>query len=103
MATKISTPKALKQDIQVLLDDAQKLFKEAASATGDKADALRVKGQSLLEDALEKAQSLQAVAVEKGKEVAAKTDDYVRENPWQTAAIALGAGVIAGLLLGRKK
>lgn len=100
---KNSTPRALKQDIQNLLDDAQALFKEAASVTGDKADTLRQKGQTLLEDALEKAQNLQTAAVEKSKEVAAKTDDYVRDNPWQTAAVALGAGLIVGLLLGRKK
>lgn len=100
---KNSTPRALKQDIQTLLDDAQALFKEAASVTGDKADSLRQKGQTLLEDALEKAQNLQAAAVEKSRQVAEKTDDYVRENPWRAAAISLGVGVIAGLLLGRKK
>lgn len=100
---KNSTPKALKQDIQTLLDDAQALFKEAASVTGEKADSLRQKGQGLLEDALEKAQNLQAAAIEKSKEVAEKTDDYVRENPWRAVAISLGVGAVVGILLGRKK
>lgn len=95
--------KVVKNDIQTLLDDAQALFKEASSLTGDKADELRGKAQDLLEDALEKAQYLQAAAVEKGKEVAVTADTYVRDNPWRAVAISAGIGIVAGLLLGRKK
>lgn len=95
--------KVVKNDIQTLLDDAQALFKEASSLTGDKADELRGKAQDLLEDALEKAQNLQAAAVEKGKEVAVTADTYVRDNPWRAVAISAGIGIVAGLLLGRKK
>lgn len=95
--------KVAKTDIQTLLDDAQVMFKEAASLTGDKADELRLKAQELLEDALDKAHALQAAAVEKGKEVAVTADTYVRDNPWRAVAISAGVGIVAGLLLGRRK
>jgi ElaB/YqjD/DUF883 family membrane-anchored ribosome-binding protein len=95
--------KVAKTDIQTLLDDAQVMFKEAASLTGDKADELRLKAQELLEDALEKAHTLQAAAVEKGKEAAVTADTYVRDNPWRAVAISAGVGIVAGLLLGRRK
>ena len=97
------TTKVAKTDIQTLLDDAQAMFKEAASLTGDKADDLRLQAQGVLEDALEKAQSLQAAAIEKGKDAAVTADTYVRDNPWRAVAISAGVGIVAGLLLGRRK
>jgi ElaB/YqjD/DUF883 family membrane-anchored ribosome-binding protein len=89
--------------MKTLVKDAQELFAEAASATGDKADELRAKGLTLLEAAVEKAQAAQAVAIEKGKEVATRTDDYVHENPWRAVAISAGVGLLVGLVIGRSK
>lgn len=87
--------------MKTLVKDAQELFREAAAATGDKADELRNKGLIMLEAAVEAAHNAQAVAVRKSKEVAACTDDYVHENPWRAVAIAAGIGLLAGLVIGR--
>lgn len=97
------TNKVVKTDIQILLDDAQAMFQEAAALTGEKADDMRQKAQELLEIALEKAQELQAAAVEKSKQAAVTADTYVRDNPWRAVAISAGVGIVAGLLLGRRK
>jgi ElaB/YqjD/DUF883 family membrane-anchored ribosome-binding protein len=51
---------------------------------------------------MEKAQELQAVAVEKGKEVAQTTDEFVHENPWKAVAISAGVGLLVGLLVSRR-
>ena len=67
--------KTVRNDMKTLVKDAQALFAEAAAATGEKADELRARGLTLLEAAAEAAQTAQAAAIEKGKEVAAKTDD----------------------------
>ncbi len=40
---------------------------------------------------------------DRGKEVAAKTDDYVHENPWRAVAISAGLGLLVGLVIGRSK
>jgi ElaB/YqjD/DUF883 family membrane-anchored ribosome-binding protein len=82
--------------------EAQDLFREAASATGEKADELRAKGMALLESATSKAQEVQAVALETGKEVAETADDFVKENPWAALAISAGAGLLIGMLIARK-
>src|SRR5450830_342010 len=102
MTTK-SAIKTVRNDMKTLVKDAQELFREAAAATGDKADELRSKGLTMLEAAVEAAQNAQAVAIEKGKEVAARTDDYVHENPWRAVAISAGVGLLVGLVIGRSK
>jgi ElaB/YqjD/DUF883 family membrane-anchored ribosome-binding protein len=88
--------------MSTLVRDAQALFREATSASGERADELRHKGLMLLDAAMEKAQDAQVVAVEAGKEVAHQADFFVRANPWRAVAISTGVGLLAGLLLSRK-
>ena len=44
----------------------------------------------------------QAVALDKAKAAGRAADDYVHENPWRSVGIAAGAGLIIGLLIGRR-
>ncbi|MGI4849577.1 MAG: DUF883 family protein [Janthinobacterium lividum] len=94
--------KTVRTDMKTLIRDAQDLFREATSVTGVKADELRGRGLALLDTAMSKAQDVQAVAMEKGREVADTADQYVKENPWRAVAIASGVGVLVGLLIARK-
>jgi ElaB/YqjD/DUF883 family membrane-anchored ribosome-binding protein len=94
--------KTVRNDMKTLVQDAQQLFREASSATGGKADELRAKGLALLDVALERAQEMQSVAVEKGKAVAHNTDEFVHAKPWQAVGIAAGVGLLIGLLAARK-
>lgn len=97
-----SSFKTARSDMRSLVRDAQELFQEATSATGDKADELRAKGLDMLEAAVVRAQELQAVAIETGKEIAENADDFVKENPWKAVAISAGIGVLVGMLIARK-
>jgi ElaB/YqjD/DUF883 family membrane-anchored ribosome-binding protein len=99
---KANTLKTTRTDIRTLVKDAQELFREATTVTGEKADELRNRGLQLLDSAMGKAQEVQAAAVETGKELAGKTDDYVHENPWRAVAISAGVGLLLGLLISRK-
>jgi len=94
--------KTARTDMRSLVRDAQDLFREATSATGDKADVLRSKGLSLLDAALSKAQDAQSAAIDTGKEWAGSADDYVQDNPWRAVAISAGVGLLIGLMIGRK-
>jgi ElaB/YqjD/DUF883 family membrane-anchored ribosome-binding protein len=98
---KASTLKTTRSDMKTLVKDAQELFREATSATGERADELRNRGLQLLDNAV-KAHEVQTAAIETGKELAEKTDDYVHENPWRAVAISAGVGVLVGLLISRK-
>lgn len=94
--------KTVRTDMKTLIRDAQDLFREATSVTGVKADELRGRGLALLDTAMHKAQDVQAVAYEKGREVADTADHFVKENPWRAVAIAGGVGLFVGLLIARK-
>ena len=94
--------KTVRNDMKTLVKDAQELFREASLATGEKADDLRNKGLVMLDAAMEKAQQIQAVAMEKGKEAAQTTDEFVHEHPWKAVGIAAGVGLSVGLLIGRR-
>lgn len=88
--------------MRTLVKDAQALFREATSVTGDKAEELRNKGLHLLETAIDKAQEVQTAAIETGKELAETTDEFVQENPWRAVAIGAGVGLLVGILIARK-
>jgi ElaB/YqjD/DUF883 family membrane-anchored ribosome-binding protein len=94
--------KTVRTDMKTLLQDAQDLFRQATSATGEKADMLRTQGANLIDTAMVKAQEMQVAAVETGKEIAESADNYVQENPWKSVAISAGVGVLIGMLIGRK-
>lgn len=97
-----SNIKTVRNDMRTLIRDAQDLFREATSNSGVKADELRNKGLMLLDSAMEKAQEVQAAAVETGKEVAQTTDEFVQQNPWKAVAISTGIGLLFGMLLSRR-
>lgn len=99
---KASILKTTRTDMKSLIKDAQDLFQQATNVTGETADDLRERGLQLLDSAVAKAQEVQSVALETGKELAEKTDDYVQENPWRAVAIAGGIGVLFGFLISRK-
>jgi ElaB/YqjD/DUF883 family membrane-anchored ribosome-binding protein len=94
--------KTVRNDMRTLVKDAQELFREASSATGEKAEEMRAKGLVLLDRAMEKAQEVQTVAIEKGKAAAQGTDEFVQEHPWKAVAISAGIGMLVGMLISRK-
>jgi ElaB/YqjD/DUF883 family membrane-anchored ribosome-binding protein len=89
-------------DMKSLVKDAQALLTAAAALTGEKADEMRGRGMEMLDRALGKAGQYQGQALVKGKELAHTADVYVKDNPWRTIAVAAGAGLLLGVILGRK-
>lgn len=94
--------KTVRNDMKTLIKDAQDLFREATLATGEKAEELRSRGLEMLDAAMEKAQQIQTLAVEKGKEAAQTTDEFVHEHPWKAVGIAAGVGLLVGMLIARR-
>ena len=44
----------------------------------------------------------EAVMLDKTKQAARATDEYVHENPWKAVGIAAGVGFLVGLLISRR-
>ena len=89
-------------DLKVVVADAEEILKATAGQAGEKMADLRVKLQDHLINARQSLAEAQAAVVERTKQVARATDDYVHDNPWRSIGIAAGIGFIVGLLIGRR-
>lgn len=105
MATRKSTKSSEEQIIDSVkesLDDAEKLLREAAGATGDKAAELRESAMNSLRRTREALYDAQDTVLESGRRAARATDDYVHDNPWQAMGLAGLAGLLIGALICRR-
>ena len=93
------TPKELLNDLQALVAEAEKMMGDSISEhTADAVSALRTRYDA----AQERLGDLYAGARKKVIAGAKYTDTTIRENPYQSIAIAAGVGLIVGILLGRR-
>ena len=51
--------------------------------------------------ASESLSDLQATVMEKGRDAAILTDDYVHENPWQAIGIGAAIGFLIGVIVAK--
>jgi ElaB/YqjD/DUF883 family membrane-anchored ribosome-binding protein len=92
----------LVDDFVSVLSDAEDLLKKASSETGERARDLRAQVEAKLLAAKLRLQELEGEAVDRAKEAARYTDDYVHENPWRSIGAAALLGFVAGLLMNRR-
>lgn len=85
-----------------VISEAESLLNKATKETGDKARDLRSQAEARLLSAKLKLQELQGQAVDRAKDAAKVTDDYVHDNPWQAIGIAAAVGFVAGLMMNRR-
>ena len=86
-------------DLRTLVGEAEKLLVTSASEhTAEAVSALRARFDATYE------RLAGEVAIAKGKIAAGAkcTDKTVRANPYQSIAVAAGAGLLLGILLGRR-
>lgn len=97
--TTAQTPKELLNDLHALVNEAEKMAGDSISEHTDEAvSALRTR----FDAAHERLTELYAGARQKVIAGAKCTDEAIRANPYQALAIAAGAGLLAGVLLGRR-
>jgi ElaB/YqjD/DUF883 family membrane-anchored ribosome-binding protein len=97
-----SSRQTIIDDFANVLTEAETLLKAAATETGEKARDLRQQVESKLLSAKLRLQEMQGQAVDRAKEAARATDDYVHDHPWQAIGIAAAIGLAAGLLINRR-
>lgn len=91
----------LMQDMRAVVDDAEELLRATAGQAGDKVAAARERIQANLAVAKERLAEAEHALVEKTKQAARATDEYVHENPWKAVGIAAGVGLVVGMLISR--
>ena len=92
----------LMQDMKVVIADAEELLRATANQAGEKIGVARERIQDSLHQAKVKLAEAEAVLVERAKQAARYTDEYVQENPWRAIGAAAAVGLVLGLLLSRR-
>lgn len=91
----------LMQDLQLVVSDAEELLRATADQAGEKVSAARERIQDSLATAKARMADTQKAMLEKTRQAARATDDYVHENPWRAVGIAAGVGLVVGMLISR--
>lgn len=89
-------------DMKVLVADSEELLRATAAQAGEKAVAARERIQATLVATKARLIEAERALIDKTKQAARVTDDYVHDNPWQAVGIAAGVGFLLGLLIGRR-
>ena len=92
----------LVDDFVSVLSEAEELLKKAGSETGERARDLRAQVEGKLLAAKLRLQELEGEALDRAKEAAKYTDEYVHDNPWRMIGIAAAVGFVAGLMINRR-
>jgi ElaB/YqjD/DUF883 family membrane-anchored ribosome-binding protein len=89
-------------DLRALAHDSEELLKATAGDVSEKAREARARLSAALERTKSTIADLQQQAMAGVKEAAKKTDAVIREHPYESIGIALGVGLLIGLLVARK-
>jgi ElaB/YqjD/DUF883 family membrane-anchored ribosome-binding protein len=100
MAESVSADQLI-ADLQAVVRDAEGLLKATAAQAGDKVDEVRSRAAESVRQAKARISEMERDALERAKQLAAGTDRYVRENPWQAIGIAAAVGLVLGLMVRR--
>jgi len=96
------TTDTLVEDLKTVMRDAEALIKATSAQTGEKILEVRARAEESLRVARERLSGLEDEALKRAREVADATEEYVRENPWQSVGIAAGVGLVLGILIARR-
>lgn len=97
--TATQDPKELLSELQALVVDAEKMIGESA---GEASEGVMESLRSRYENVSERLTDFYANTRKKVVAGAKYTDATIRENPYQSLAVAAGLGLVIGLLLGRR-
>jgi ElaB/YqjD/DUF883 family membrane-anchored ribosome-binding protein len=85
-----------------VVSDAEEILRATTGVAGDRIGELRERITERLRDAKVRIADAEETLVDRTKAAARATDDYVNENPWRAAGIAVGIGLLLGIIIGRR-
>ena len=92
----------LMEDLKAVVEDAEELLRATANQAGEGASAARVRIQESLQVAKARLVSAEDAVIDRAREAAKVTDEYVHENPWKAIGISACVGAIVGMLIARR-
>ena len=92
----------LMEELRLMVADAEELLVSTANQTGEGAALARARIQKSLHVVKGRLMSAETALIERSRVAAKATDQYVHDNPWKAIGISVCAGVIVGMLVGRR-
>src|SRR5918999_966846 len=86
------------EDLRAVVRDAEALLRATSAQTGEKLQEARARAEESLRAAKVRMGDIQEDALRHARDASGATEEYVRENPWQSLGIAAGVGIMIGLL-----
>jgi ElaB/YqjD/DUF883 family membrane-anchored ribosome-binding protein len=99
--SEVNTQK-LVADLKVVVADAEELLRASAGQAGEKIGVARERIQASLAAARIKLSDTERALLERSKQAAHATDEFVHDQPWKAVGVAVGIGLLIGLLIGRR-
>jgi ElaB/YqjD/DUF883 family membrane-anchored ribosome-binding protein len=97
-----STRDRLLDDLKLILRDAEDLLRSTSQQAGDGYQVARAKFESTMGMAKENLSDVEQIVAENTRVAMENTDRYVKENPWQAVGVGALAGLVVGLIVGRR-
>jgi ElaB/YqjD/DUF883 family membrane-anchored ribosome-binding protein len=88
-----------RETVENLMEDAQALLSATASVAEEKVVEARRRLSAAIEKGKDALHTVQQSVVSGAK----ATDEAIHENPYKAMGIALGAGVLLGIILARRR
>lgn len=83
-------------------NNAEQAAESVAQTAGEVVGAASQRVTESLDQGKQALVDVQTVLTERTRECLQSTEMYVRQNPWQAIGLAAGAGLVIGLLMGRR-
>ena len=92
----------LRAELKSLADTLEEVLSNSSDKSKEELSKLRTKAEQALRDSRHRLGETGDALARQTREAAARTDEYVRENPWASVGIGAAVGVVLGVLLSRR-
>ena len=100
--TKTGARDQLMSDLKSVIHDAESWLRNGSQMTGDELAAARAKFERTLSSAKADLIRLEENVVQRTKQAARATDEFVTTNPWKAVGVGAAAGILIGMLIARR-
>ncbi|AHJ76478.1 MULTISPECIES: DUF883 family protein [Kosakonia] len=92
----------LRAELKSLADTLEEVLSNSSDKSKEELSKLRTKAEQALRDSRHRLGETGDALARQTREAAARTDEYVRDNPWASVGIGAAVGVVLGVLLSRR-
>ena len=100
--TKTGARDQLMSDLKSVIQDAESWLRNGSQMTGEELANARAKFERTLSGAKADLIRFEETVVQRTKEAAKATDEFVTENPWKAVGVGAAAGILIGMLMARR-